>query len=295
MQKKWILALVLSLIILTAGCAVPAIPFLDNAPAAQNPAPTDIDDGTLATLVAEAAAQKVAQTLEAMPPTPAPTATVPQTPQPTATIPPTATITPTPYPEKGSELISDGDAYTYYDYNTGYRITTPVNWLAIRPGEVEYAEAWGLPVASFAEVNVVLQSMQSLDPNAYRLYVLDTQQGHFGTGYLTKAYLYSTPTDGATLDEYFAQTVLELPNTTSSLVVTNSYLDENGAGLRRGVIISVWDAQRIGGDTTSIYQKQVIYQVNDAFLVFTLTSRGDAADIVFADFDQMVASLTPLE
>mgnify|MGYP002640243481 CR=1 FL=1 len=294
MKKKWILLLSLTLALFTIGCALPAIPFLDNAsePAV---APTMIDDDTLATMVAEAAAQKVAQTLEAMPPTAAPTATITLTPVPTATLPPTATITPTAYPEAGSELLSEEDATTYYDYNNGYRITTPANWLPVRPGEVEYAEAWGLPVASYPAVSSALQGMQSLDPNTFRLFVLDTQDGHFENSYLSKISILVSPVSEATLEEIFAATVLDLPEKTPGLVVTDSNLIENDAGEKFGVITSEWDTQFAAGDVLRLYQQQVIVLMNDTSLVFTFSSTVDFKDTILADFDEMVTSLTPLK
>ena len=297
MQKKWTLPLSLLLALLTIGCAVPAIPLLDSAPAA-DPAPTIVDADTLATLVAEAAAQKVAQTLEAMPPTPLPTATATNTPQPTATpteIPPTATATAIEYPETGSDLVPEGDASIYYDYNTGYRVTTPANWLAVRPGEVEYAEAWGLPVASYPEVSSGLQSIQSLDPNTFRLFVLDTQEGHFENSYLSNINILAAPAGGATLDEIFAGSVLQLPEQIPGLVVTDSNIVDTENGERIGFITSEWDSQLAAGEPLRVYQQQAIFVLNDTSLILTFSSTVDFKDTIIADFDTMVASLTPLE
>lgn len=297
MYTKRISALSLLIIILMTGCAVPAIPFLDSAPAAE-PIPTMVDDATLATMIADAAAQKVVQTLEALPPTPQPTATNTATPLPTATpteIPPTATATPIEYPETGSDLIPEGDTFVYYDYNNRYMLTTPANWLPIRPGEIEYAEAWGLPVAAYPEVRSALQSMQSLDPNSFRLFILDTQAGHFDNSFLSNINLLVTPASGATLDEIFAQTVLELPSTIAGLVVTDSNILEDADGNRSGFVISTWDNEFASGETMRVYQKQVIYLFGDTSLVVTFTSRADFKDTILADFDQMIESLTALD
>ncbi len=152
-QKKWIAILSFILVLLMSGCALFDLPFLNSAPAAEV-APTQIDADTLSTLVAEAAAQKVAETLAAIPPTASPAPTATATPQPTATLPPTATVTPTPYPASDSEFVEEGVQTLYYDYSNGYRLPLPENWLPIRPGEIEYAEAWGLPVAAYPEVNL---------------------------------------------------------------------------------------------------------------------------------------------
>lgn len=290
MHKKWIPALLLLTTILLTGCAMPAIPFLDNAPEA---APTAIDADTLATLVAEAAAQKVAQTLEAMPPTAAPTATVTNTPTPTE-VPPTATPTAIDYPDEGSALIAKGNAYVYYDYNTAYKVVIPEFWLPIRPGEVEYAEAWGLPAAAFPTVNSALQSMQSLDPNTYRLFVLDIQEGHFEEDFLSNINIVSAPANGASLEEIFAQSVLELPDAIPGLVVTDSNLEEREDGQPYGFITAEWDSQLGSGNPLRVYQHQVIYLLNDTTIVLTLSSTTDFKDEISADFEAMVASFDPL-
>jgi hypothetical protein len=294
MQKKWILALSLSLTLTTLGCAVPAIPFLDGAPA-QDSAPIMVDADTLSTMIAEAAAQKVAQTLAAIPPTLVPTVALTQTPAPTATQPPTPTLTPTAYPQKGSELIAAEEGYIYYDYSTGYQIITPPNWLAIRPGEVEYAEAWGLPVASYPAVSSALQSMQSLDPNTYRLFVLDTQDGHFENSYLSNINILLSPADGASLDEIFAASVLTLPDQIPGLLVTDSNITQTEHATRMGLITSEWGSQLAAGESLRIYQQQALFVLNDTALVITFSSTVDFKDNILADFETVLTSLTPLE
>lgn len=296
MQTKRIVPLSLLSLFLVLGCAVPAIPFLDSAPT--EPAPITIDADTLATMVADAAAQKVAQTQQAVPPTVQPTATTFETLLPTATpteIPATETATPLVLPETGSALIPVENAHLYYDYTGDYMLTTPANWLTVRPGEVEYTEAWGLPISAYPEVKTALQNMQSLDPNSFRLFVLDTQEGHFDNSFLSNINLLSAPANGATLDEIFAQSVIDLPEAIPGSLVTDSGISEHVNGLRMGVITSEWDSQLAYGETLRLYQKQVIFVISDRSLIITFTSTADFKDTILADFDTMVDNLTILE
>ena len=295
MQKKWIAPLTLLTLVLTLGCAIPALPFLDNTPA--EAAPTAIDADTLATLVADSVAQKIAQTLEALPPTAFPTATITETPPPTSTpteIPPTATATPIEYPDTGSDLLEGESSSLYYDYSGNYMVTLPANWLAVRPGEVEYATAWGLPSAAYPEVNTALQSMQSLDPNTFRLFVLDTQDGHFDDGFLSNINFLSTPESEASLDEVFAQSVLSLPATISGLVVTDSRITEHPSGGRIGIIVSEWDTQILGGETLRLYQQQVIFVIQNRPLIITFTSTKAFKDTILPEFESILDSLIVL-
>ncbi len=293
MQKRWIFILSLIFSVLITGCAALDLPFLDAAPAAES-APTQIDPATLSTMIAEAAAQKVAETLAAIPPTETLIPTATETPQPTATQPPTATLTPTSYPESGSELIKADEETRYYDYTNGYALTLPANWLPIRPGEIEYAEAWGLPVASYREINLALQRMQSLDPQTFRLFILDIQEGHFENAFLSNINLTTSPTNGAGLDEIFAQSVLELPKTIEGLVVVESNIIETEDGNRYGEVVAVWDSQLLNGEPVSIYQKQALYIFNDMSLVITFSSSTDFKDTILSDFDTMLTSLISL-
>ena len=287
MQKKSTAILVLLMMLLTIGCAVPTLP-LNSVPA--NTVPPTVDADTLATLVADAAAQKIAQTLEAIPPT----ATATETPLPTSTpteLPPTATATPIVYPGTGSELMQGETSTDYYDYTGGYMLTLPENWLPIRPGEIEYAEAWGLPVAAYPEVSSALQSMQSLDPSTFRLFVLDTQDGHFSNSFMSNINLLSAPTGGATLEEIFAQNVLDLPESIPGLVVTASSIEEHPVAGRMGVVTAEWETPLAAGKTIPAYQKQAIFVIHGRSLIVTLTSTVEFKDTILADFDRTIASL----
>ncbi len=291
MQRKNLIRLFLLLFLCVAlGCAVPTLPFLNSAP--ESVPPTAVDADTLATMVADSVNKKVSQTLEALPPPPTATSLPTETPMPSPTateLPPTPTQTPTPYPETGSDLIENEDGnFTYYDYTGGYAADLPANWLAVRPGEEEYTAAWALPIASEPEVQQALQSMQSLDPNSFRLFILDTQEGHFDDGFLSNINFLLVPESEATLEEVFAQNVLELPQAIPGLVVTDSHIDKTVAEQEVGIVISEWDAQLASGEDIRLYQKQAILIVKNRALVITFTSTVDFKDTILADFDDMV-------
>jgi hypothetical protein len=290
MQRKNLIRLLLLLsLFITLGCAMPALPFLDSAPEAAPP--TAVDADTLATLVADSVNKKVSQTLEALPPPPTATLLPTQTPMPSPTA--TFTITPTPteivYPETGSALVENEEGkITYYDYTGGYKADLPLNWLAVRPGEEEYTAAWALPVTSEPTVQQALQSMQSLDPNSFRLFVLDTQDEHFDNGFLSNINFLLDEESEATLDEIFAQNVLELPQAIPGLVVVDSHMDVTASGQEVGIVISEWDAQLATGEDIRLHQKQAILLVKNRALVITFTSTVDFKDTVIADFDTLV-------
>lgn len=291
-QRKWFLPFILFSLLVSLGCAT-SIPFLginsESTPVEM------VDADTLATLVAESVAQKVTQTLAALPPTLIPTALPTETPLPSPT--PTATNTPTqvPYPESGSEFKEDIEGNpTYLDYSGGYTVNLPTDWLAIRPGETEYTAAWSLPEATRPEVQSALQSMQSLDPNSFRLFILDTRAEHAENSFLTNINLLLSPESDATLEEVFAQNVLDLPKAIPGLVVTDSTVETTTSKQDVGIIISEWDSKLSSGETVHIYQKQAIFTVKNHSLVITFTSTVDFKDTVLAEFDALLADFTLL-
>lgn len=296
-KRRKIPFLLAFLLFLGMACAVPALPFLGGDEAA---APlSEVDEASLATMVADAAAQKVKQTLEAMPPTLTPTKTPTETPipSPTATeIPPTGTPTEVDYPATGSDLEEKDDGTTRYrDYAGGYEIHIPVVWLALRPGEEEYTQAWSLPEASDPAVQNSLREMQSLDPGVYRLFALDIREGHYSNGFVTNLNFVLGTESEASLEETFAESVLTLPDAVPGTVVIDSSLTETEAGIPYGNIESERELQGTAENPLTLYQKQAIFMVKKRPLVITFTSTTDFKDQVIGEFDAMLNTFSLLE
>ena len=295
-RKRWLLPLLFGVLFLSIACAIPSLPFLETAPESE-PAPT-IDPMALETMIANAAAEKVAQTLAAIPTntlTPIPTET--PTPSPTATeIPPTSTPTEVDYPETGSDLQEDDDgSITYLDYTGAYSANIPAEWLALRPGEAEYSAAWTMPEASTPEIRSSLEAMQSLDPSIFRIFILDLKEGHFNNGHVTNINFVLSLETEASLEEAFAQSVLELPDAIPGLVVTESEIAETSSGIHFGCIVSEWDTTTDAGQTIRVYQKQAIFMVKNRSLIITFTSTVDFKDQVLDDFETMVDEIELLD
>jgi len=287
-RKKRLLLLLLVFLLLSLACAT-SIPFFGTTPET-NPVAT-IDPMALETMIANAAAEKVVQTLEALPTntaTPLPTET--PIPLPTATeIPPTSTPVEIDYPETGSALQKEDDgSITYLDYTGAYSVNIPAEWLVLRPGEVEYTEAWAMPEASTPEIRSSLEAMQSLDPIIFRIFALDIKEEHFSNGFVTKFnFVLSLETD-TSLEETFAQSVLELPDAIPGLVVIESVITETSLGIPLGIIVSEWNTTTNAGQAIRLYQEQAIILVKKRSLIITFTSTVDFKDQVLQDFEMMV-------
>ena len=292
-KRKFLFPLLLIFLLFSLACAT-SIPFLGTA---EDEADSVPDAQALETMIAKAALQKVMQTLEARPPTMTPT----PLPTGTATAPPTATelpptSTPTAYPKIGTELEENDDgSSTYFDYTGGYKIDTPANWLALRPGEREYTAAWLIPEAANDEVKNSLQKMQSRDPNTYRLSVLDIQDGHYQNGFLSNINLIASIEEEVSLEVYFAQNVLELPEVFPDIIILSSDLSLTSTGIPVGIIETQWSLEDISGTIFNLYQKQAIFKAKNRYYILTFTSTDEFKSTIVKDFNLLVDSFMLLE
>lgn len=294
LEERKILFLGVFFLFLITACATPSFGI------GQEIAPTPVvDEADVATMIAEAAALKVSQTLEAMPPTATSTIISTETPlpSPTATeIPPTATPTEVDYPTEGNDLQKmENGGFLYQDYTGAYEISIPEEWLALRPGGEEYTQAWGLPEASDQTIRNELQSMQSLDPNVYRLFGLDIREGHYSTGVVTHFNLVLNTESEASLEETFAQAVLDIPDTFPSAVMIDSILSETEEGIPYGIIEWEVESPSSTGGIIQLYKKEALFMVKNHALLITFTSPADFKEQALEEFDAMLESFRFLD
>ncbi len=295
--RKFTIPLLMGFLFLSLACAT-SIPFLESNSEA---APVEeVDPNAVQTMIADAVDKKIAQTLAAMPPTKIPTATSTETPIPSPTvteIPSTSTPTELPYPESGNKLEENGaGSLTYIDYAGAYQVNIPANWLAIRPGETEYDEAMLLTENPVPEVRQSLEELRDLDPNIFRLFILDVQEGHYSSGFVSNINFVLNDEGDASLEEIFAQSVIALPGTISGLNIISADITTTALGVSIGTIETEWDLKDDDtGQVIRVYQKQALLVIQKRPLVITFTSTVDFKDQILKDFDTMVYGLELLD
>ena len=299
-NKKHLIPLLMGFLIISIACST-AYPFLERSSTKE---PIS-DSKALETMIAEAIVEKVAQTLEAIPATITPTAPPSETPLPTETPlpsptatepPPSATPTSGSYPTSGDDLKRGEDGnYIYLDYTGAYLVNIPEGWLPIRPESEEYDSAWLLPEASSPEIRNTLESMQSLDQNIFRIFILDIQEGHYDEGIISNINFMLDYQSHASLEEIFAQNVLDLPKSIPGLIVISSNIIETSSGIPYGTIASEWGADDGTGATINIYQEQALFSINDKVLIITFTSSANFKDQILSDFETLVNDIEILQ
>ncbi|MCP4141982.1 MAG: hypothetical protein GY755_17180 [Chloroflexi bacterium] len=295
-QKKSLFFLTIGVFLISVACAT-SIPFLGTTP--ENTEVPTLNPLDLEIMIAEAAGTKVAQTLEAIPTntaTPIPT----ETPLPSPTvIPPTSTPTEVDYPDTGSALEENDEGVTVYtDYEERYKISTPLEWLALRPGEEEYLAAWTLPEAAEPEVLEILQLIEKQDPNVTRLTLWDLRDGHYSNGFVNRMSLaFDTPFDNSDmfLEEYFAATVIDLPKAIPGLLITSANISETSSGMPVALVASEREISTNTEKTFYLYQKQALFKINERFLVISFASTEPFREQVEQEFDAFVDDIALLD
>jgi len=278
--------------LVTIACVVPGLPTA-SAPIF---APT-IDTGAIEMRVAGTVSAALAQTKQAQPTV---TATFPATLPPVSSTPaPTETPTPTVNPSQ-STLAQQPDGRTLFtDERAGYEITIPAEWLAVRVDGPEYSDAFSLAEAANANIQQSLLSIQSENPNAFRLLAIDTQAADILNDFITDMRF--------VLDE---QKKIDLSSTADLLAVaekvpstaapfrfkvTSVEIITSPSGMQFGVIDADSSFTNPTGAEAPIYQKQVFFNTKFGTQSIIFTTVTDLKQITLPAFDTMLETISLLE
>jgi hypothetical protein len=271
-QTRFILALAL----LWMGMLACAIPGQTTA----SPSAPTIAPGQLETAVAEKVSAALAQTEQAVIPSP--------------TIRPTVTkAPPTPTPIAQSSITQQEDGTTLFvDDKAGFQITLPPGWLPVRNDQPEYLDAFSLSEAASPLVQTALTDIQELDPNVFRLFVFDLQDGHILNGFVTNIRFFIDPEQTLTLDTEGAirEIYTSLPNAPSDATIksasTFTTLNEIPAG-----IVELEMPHNTDEANTTLYQKQVYLNLREGSLFIVFTTEINLKDATLPFFDTMVGTI----
>lgn len=276
----------LILLITALACVVPGLSTASQpAPVAS---PLGTADTRLEIMVAETVSAALEQTQQAVP-----TATI----EPTHTPAPLATITPSPTPDvddSGSTLnkLEDGTAQ-FTDTKVGYEVAVPKGWLPIRINSQEYLDAWLLPELTNPAMQRSLSSIEKMNPDELRLFILDIQEGHTEIDFVTNINFYWDEKKEMSLenDEDLKAEAEALPNALAGLEVTTTELFTTAGGVPVGVITSKTPVTTVDGVAVELFQKQVFIKTRVGILLVTLTTTEELKQDVLSQFDAMIETL----
>ena len=272
----------------TIACVVPGLPTA-SAPVF---APT-VDTGPIETMVAGTVSAAITQTALAQP-TSTPTSTATATATATATSTPAPTETPTPQAQSTLTKQADG-SILFADARAGYQIKLPAGWLAVRVNEQEYLDAFSLEEAANTNIQQSLLSIQTADPNTFRLLAIDTKAAHIQNDFVTdmrfvldekKAISLSSDADlKAFADKVSASATVFRFEVTSVKIVTTA------SGTKLGVIESKSSFENAAGANVAIYQKQVFFNTKSGTQSIIFTTVTDLKQTTLPAFDTMLETI----
>jgi len=272
----------------TIACVVPGLPTA-SAPVF---APT-VDTGPIETMVAGTVSAAITQTALAQP-TSTPTSAATATATATATSTPAPTETPTPQAQSTLTKQADG-SILFADARAGYQIKLPAGWLAVRVNEQEYLDAFSLEEAANTNIQQSLLSIQTEDPNTFRLLAIDTKAAHIQNDFVTdmrfvldekKAISLSSDADlKAIADKVSASATVFRFEVTSVKIVTTA------SGTKLGVIEAKSSFENAAGANVAIYQKQVFFNTKSGTQSIIFTTVTDLKQTTLPAFDTMLETI----
>ena len=304
MNKKTVFSAALILMSVLA-CAMPG----SGTSQPESVATTNPDTiSTMMVITAQSmAAQTVAAIISMTPPTPIPTETATLAP----TLPPTSTSTPEPtstpdvasspmetatfavnIADQGTVLTKQGDAsYHFADQGAGYEMDVPAGWLAVRVDQQELANAATLPEAADPSIQAQLQFIQKQDPKIFRLFGLDTRQGHnlnqFATNFNILWDVQDTGTIADTLAKVRQQYPIILP--TANILVAEERTTNSGNQI--GFVETEIKSKTAAGQEFILTQKQYVFNLKVGKLVLTVSTTAEMKELITPEAEWMAESM----
>ncbi len=264
------------------ACVVPGL----QPASVPAPAPT-VDTGRIATMVAETVSAAIAQTEQSAP---SPTSTAfPTTPAPTETPTPQASLSQSALTkqEDGSILFADERA--------GYEIKLPASWLTVRINEQEYLDAFALEEAANTNIQQALLSVQTEDPNIFRLLAIDTQAAHIQNEFITDMRFVLDEQKNISLSsDADLQAIAEKIPASAAIFrfeVTSVKIIASAGGMPFGVIEARSSFTNPTDADVTIYQKQVFFNVKSGTQSIIFTTVSDLKETLLPIFDAMLETV----
>lgn len=250
--------------------------------------------GMLAVLLITSLACQAATNL----PNPFATATPTITPSPTPTSTPTPTATPTPIPTgKVTEELPYGST-RFTDYDGKYELTFPPGWKTIDLGKDDISSMLDPMVDTNPGFQSALDSVKEMDPDTFRVMILDFNKGHYTKTSVTNVTV-GMQTEGIyktmPIEFLVSSTVEAMPNMIPGITIISNTWAETELGIEMGTIETNWAVRDINDQEIKVYQKMVMFQTDAGLIIVTFSSPLDLKDAVQADFNSIIESIRLLE
>jgi hypothetical protein len=265
-----------SLLIASLACNLSGL----STPSSNN----TLDPNSLSTIVAGTANAAAAQTALAKPLTSSQLGT------PTETVAPASTATATPqliFSAYDTALGQQADGSTLFvDKHLGYELVIPAGWTAFRINESEFYKLWTLPAIKETIVQGNLTSIQSMDPNIFRLFAFDLRDGHFQSDVLT-----NTDVSWSQTVNSYSEDVSGLQKAYSTMYTSTKLLTSKTETNSSNLEVNITELAITDGKT-KIYEKLIIFKVKAGGILMIRTDTPDNLKaLISPDIDQIKESI----
>jgi hypothetical protein len=277
MNNRRIFFTSLTFLVAISACLLPGM----QTVSAPTFAPT-IDSAQLEQMVAATVSVAIAETQQSLPtPTLVPTASKP-----------TQTATPEPI-KSDSALTQKNGASIFSDERAGYQVTIPEGWLAVRVDAQEYYDAWTLAEAADPNIQETLLGVKSEDANKLRLLVIDTQDGHIQSDFVTEIRFVLDEAASFNSIEDLQAIADKIPSETSALrfEVTSVQTIIAPSGIQFGMIEANSSFTNASGDLVKVYQKRIYFKTKAGVQSVIFTTLESLKESTLTDFDAMIETI----
>jgi hypothetical protein len=202
---------------------------------------------------------------------------------------PAPTWTPVP---SGTRLtkLSDG-SILYSDFEGGYEIVFPATWMAMRPYQTEYYQAWTTEQAANPDFSAALTRMQGFSTNLTRIFAFDRDLGHIQSGFVSNILITWEPNDNMSLSQEL-KLITDNYKKTKGVKIVVSSIGETALKLPIAFVEFTETGKTVKGADITTYQKVVIFRVNKGAAAASLGIPKNLREPLLTSFDQMLNTIT---
>ena len=170
-------------------------------------------------------------------------------------------------------------------------------WLAMRVNEQEFLDAWLLPEASNPDIQRSLGTIQSQDPNLFRLFGLDINEEHIDAGFVSNFNLLWDKQEEMTFgdDVRLKELAATLPESIQGSEVLSTEISVTKNDIPYGIINSRLPATTQDGTNITIRQVLVFFDLPVGTLSITLSTTDTWLETIQPSFDEMIESFKVVE
>jgi hypothetical protein len=230
--------------------------------------------------------------------TPTSTPTPIITPSPIPTITPIPTLTPTPVPTGvSSEKLSSGNVL-FTDYDNRYQMEFPPEWVIIPLKVKDLAQTLNELGKENPAIADMADTLSKLDPDVVRVMALNRNPKYSPGGFASNLNI-TTIQDAvaSTMPMEFVTGMIEgsLEQNKAKILTTGVKVSTNENKVEVGLIEAEQKAPTASGKMVTIYQRIILFQVNDKLIMITLSTPKEFTKMAIENLDAIAKTIKILK